>query len=134
MRMMGHNVLAIAAAAIAIYAVEFVIFAATMTQQQYSALSGYSVESMAASAARMPFGAIPPLLAAIGLSFAVKWRNKAGWMAGVTTGVIVAICFGVGVSLYSFVYGPNSAAFVGVDLVHFLVSYGVAGAILGAWK
>ena len=54
--------------------------------------------------------------------------------AGVTTGVIMAICFGVGVSLYSFVYGPNSPTFIGIDLAHFVVAYGVAGAILGAWK
>lgn len=133
MRMMGHNVLAIIVAAIAIYAIEFVIFALAMTPEQYQALSGYAADS-AAGMARMPFGIIPPVLAAIGLSCAVKWRNKAGWMAGVTTGVIVAICFGVGVSLYSFAYGPNSPAFIGVDLAHFVVAYGVAGAILGAWK
>ena len=134
MRMMGHNVLAIIVAAIAIYAIEFVIFAMAITQDQYLALSGYSADSMAAGMARMPFGVLPPIFAAIGLSCAVKWRNKAGWMAGVTTGVIMAICFGVGISLYSFVYGPNSPTFVGVDLAHFVVAYGVAGAILGAWK
>lgn len=134
MRVMGHNVLAIVVAAVAIYAIEFVIFALAMTPQQYQALSGYSADSMAAGMSRMPFGVVPPILAAIGLSCAVKWRNKAGWMAGVATGVIVAICFGVGVSLYGFVYGPNSAAFVAVDLLHFVVAYGAAGAVLGAWK
>ena len=134
MRMMGHNVLAIIVAAIAIYAIEFLIFAVAMTQEQYQALSGYTADSMAAGMARMPFGMIPPILAAIGLSCAVKWRNKAGWMAGVVTGVIMAICFGVGVSLYSFVYGPNNAAFIAVNVGHFFACYGVAGAILGAWK
>src|SRR5580765_2271899 len=134
MRMMGHNVLAIIAAAIAIYALEFLIFAVLLPGDQYMAMSGYSAESMQAGMARMPFGVIPPILAAIGLSCAVKWRNKAGWMAGVTTGVIMAICFGVGVSLYSYVYGPNNAAFIAVNLAHFVVSYGAAGAILGAWK
>jgi cytochrome bd-type quinol oxidase subunit 2 len=134
MRLIGHNVLAIIVAAIAIYAIEFVIFAMAMTQEQYLALSGYTADSMAANASRMPFGAVPPLLAAIGLSLAVKWRNKPGWMAGLTTGVVMAICFGVGISLYNFVYGPNSAAFVGVSLAHFVVCYGAAGAILGAWK
>jgi hypothetical protein len=55
-------------------------------------------------------------------------------MAGASTGVIMAICFGVGVSLYSYVYGPNNAAFILVNVGHFVASYGVAGAILGAWK
>ena len=134
MRMMGHNVLAIIVAAIAIYAIEFLIFAVLLPGEQYMAMSGYSQQSMEAGMARMPFGVIPPILAAIGLSCAVKWRNKAGWMASAATGVIMAICFGVGVSLYSFVYGPNNAAFIAVNLAHFVVSYGAAGAILGAWK
>ena len=134
MRVMGHNVLAIIVAAIAIYLIEFLIFGMAMSPEQYQAISGYSAASMASGASRMPFGIVPPLLAAIGLSCAVKWRNKAGWMAGAVTGAIMAICFGVGVSLYSFVYGPNDAAFLGVHLAHFVVSYGVAGAILGAWK
>jgi hypothetical protein len=134
MRMMGHNVLAIIVAAIAIYAIEFLIFAAAMTPEQYQSISGYSAASMAAGMSRMPFGIVPPLLAAIGLSCAVKWRNKAGWMAGVMTGVIMAVCFGVGVSLYSYVYGPNEASFIGIHLAHFVVGYGAAGAILGAWK
>ena len=134
MRMMGHNVLAIIVAAVAIYAIEYLIFAMLLPGAQYMAMSGYSQASMEAGMARMPFGVIPPILAAIGLSCAVKWRNKAGWMAGASTGAIMAICFGVGVSLYSFVYGPNDAAFVGVNFAHFLVCYGVAGAILGAWK
>ena len=134
MRMMGHNVLAIIVAAIAIYALEFLIFAVLLPGEQYMAMSGYSAESMQAGMARMPFGVIPPIFAAIGLSCAVKWRNKAGWMAGVSTCVIMAICFGVGVSLYSYVYGPNNAAFIAVNIGHFVACYGVAGAILGAWK
>jgi len=134
MRMMGHNLLAIIVAAIAIYAIEFLIFAVLMPGEQYMAMSGYSRQSMEAGMARMPFGVIPPILAAIGLSCAVKWRNKAGWMAGAMTGVIMAICFGVGVSRYSFVYGPNNAAFIAVNLAHFVVCYSAAGAILGAWK
>lgn len=132
MRMMGHNVLAILLAAIAIYAIEFVIFAVLMTQEQYTALTGYPVSGE--DMARMPFGAIPPILAAIGLSCVIKWRNAPGMMGGLMTGVLMAIFFGLGVSLYSFVYGPNSPTFIGVDAAHFIVCYGVAGAILGAWK
>lgn len=82
----------------------------------------------------MPFGLIPPILGAIGLSLAVKWRNAPGWMAGLMTGVFMALCFAFPVSLYSFIYGPNTVEFIAIDLGHFLVCYGVAGAILGAWK
>jgi hypothetical protein len=132
MRMMGHNVLAIVLAAIVIYAIEFVIFAVLMTPEQYNAMSGYP--PAADSMARMPFGAIPPILAAIGLSLVIKWRNTPGLMGGLATGVLMAVFFGVAVSLYSFIYGPNSPAFIGIDAGHFIVCYGLAGAILGAWK
>jgi hypothetical protein len=132
MRMMGHNVLAILLAAIVIYAIEFVIFAVLMTPDQYTALSGYPVSGEDMS--RMPFGAIPPILAAIGLSLVIKWRNAPGLMGGLSTGVMMAVFFGLAVSLYSFIYGPNSPAFIGIDAGHFIVCYGIAGAILGAWK
>lgn len=130
MRMMGHNVLAIAVAAIAIYAIEFLIFAVAITPDQYTSLTGYGGGDMS----RMPFGAIPPILAAIGLSLAIKWRNRPGWLAGLMTGVYMAICFAFAVSFYGFVYGPNAPAFLAVDLAHYVACYGVAGAILGAWK
>lgn len=134
MRMMGHNVLAIVVAAIAIYALEYLIFAVLLSGDQYMAMSGYNPESMEAAMARMPFGVVPPILAAIGLSLAVKWRNKAGWMAGAMTGVLMAIFFAFAVSFYGYVYGPNNLAFMGVTLGHFIVCYALAGAILGAWK
>ena len=132
MRFMGHNALAIFVAALAIYLIEFVIFAVLMSPEQYQGMSGYAAS--ADGAARMPWGIAPPILAAIGLSLAIKWRDRPGWMSGALTGVMMAIFFGVGVSLYSYVYGPNTGAFVGIDVAHFAVCYAVAGAILGAWK
>lgn len=132
MRMMGVNVLAVIAATIAIYLMEYVIFAVLMTQDQYMAMSGYPAVADAIS--RMPFGIIPPLFAAIGLALAIKWRNTPGLMAGVTVGVIFGVLFGLGGSLYSYVYGPNTMQMVLVNLGHFVACWGVAGAILGAWK
>lgn len=134
MRMMGHNVLAIIVAAIAIYALEYLIFAVIVPGPAYMAMSGYSAESMQEGAARMPFGAIPPILAAIGLSLAIKWRNKPGWMSGLVTGVMMAVFFAFAVSFYGYVYGPNTLNFMALSLAHFVVCYGAAGAILGAWK
>jgi hypothetical protein len=134
MRMMGHNVLAIVLAAIAIYALEFLIFGVLLPGAQYMAMTGYGADSMRAGMARMPFGVVPPILTAIGLSLGVKWRNKAGWMAGVVTGVLMAVFLAFAVGLYGYVYGPNNLAFMGVTLAHFVVCYAVAGAILGAWK
>lgn len=135
MRMMGHNVLAIIVAALAIYLIEYVIFAMLMTQDQYMAMTGFSREQAdAIGTSRMPVGIVMPLLAALGLSLAIKWRNAAGWMGGVTTALILAVLFGFGTSLYSYVYGAHAASYLPVNLGHFLVAWAAAGAILGAWK
>lgn len=134
MRYQGHNVLAIVAAAIAIYAIEFVIFAVLIPGEQYMALAGVTPEQVTAGMARMPFGIIPPVLAAIGLSLVIKWRNATGWMGGLTTALIMAVVFAFGTSLYGYVYGSHTEAFLPVNLAHFLVCYSAAGAILGVWK
>lgn len=132
MRVMGVNVFAVLVAAIAIYLMEFVIFAVLMTPEQYMAMSGYPTVSD--GMARMPFGIVPPLFAAIGLALAIKWRGTPGLAAGALVGVLFGILFGVGVSLYSFVYGPNTGTMILVNVGHYIACWGVAGAILGLWK
>ena len=87
MRVMGHNAFAIIVAALAIYAIEFVIFAVLIPAEQYMAFTGITQAQVEGGMARMPFGIIPPLLAAIGLSMVIKRRNAAGWMGGATTGL-----------------------------------------------
>jgi hypothetical protein len=134
MRMMGHNVLAIVVAALLIYAIEYVIFAHLISPDQYMAFTGVTPEQAEAGMARMPFGIAPPVLAAIGLSLAIKWRNAPGMIGGVVTALIMAFVFAFGTSLYSYVYGPHSEAYLPVNLAHFLVAWGAAGAVLGAWK
>jgi len=132
MRLNGHNLLAILAAAIAIYLIEFVIFAVLMSPEQYQVMIGVTAEQLHPE--RMAFGIIPPLLGAIGLSLAVKWRNAPGLMGGAMTGVWMGIFFALAGSLYGFVYGSNTETLVAVNLGHFVVCYGVAGGILGAWR
>lgn len=89
MRFMGYNVLAILAAAILIYAIEFVIFGLLIPGEQYAAMVGLGMDQMHAD--RMPVGVIMPILSAIGLAVAIKWRNAQGAMGGLTTALIVAI-------------------------------------------
>jgi Protein of unknown function (DUF1761) len=134
MRMMGHNVLAIIVAALAIYGMEYVIFAVLIPGDQYMAMTGLTAEQGAAGMSRMPFGIVMPVLAAIGLSLAIKWRGSAGWMGGLMTALIMAVLLGFSSSLYGYVYGAENEQFVLVNLGHYLVCWGVAGAILGAWK
>lgn len=134
MRVMGHNALAILVAAIAIYLLEFVIFGVLIAPEQYEALTGLTPEQHAVGLGRMPFGAIMPIMTAIGLSMAIKWRNAAGLVGGATTALLMAVLFGFGTSLYSYVYGGHAEAYLPINLAHFVVCWGAAGAILGVWK
>ncbi len=135
MRIMGHNALAILAAAIAIYAIEFIIFAVMISPPQYLAMSGMTqAQAEAIGMSRMPFGAVMPVLAAIGLSLAIKWRAAAGPVAGATTGLIMGVVFGFGARMYGFVYGADDMNYLAIDFARFLVTYAVGGAIIGAWK
>lgn len=132
MRMMGHNVLAIVVAAIVIYALEFVIFAVLIPGPDYQAMVGLNADQMHPD--RMPVGAVMPILTAIGLSMAIKWRNAAGWMGGAVTALLAAFFLAFPASLYGYVYGSHTEQFIFVNLAHFLVCYAAAGAVLGAWK
>ncbi|MBN8608898.1 MAG: DUF1761 domain-containing protein [Caulobacterales bacterium] len=132
MRYQGHNILAIVAAAVVIYLIEFVIFAVLIPGDQYMAMTGM-VEGQG-DASRMPVGVVMPILTAIGLSLVIKWRNAPGAMAGLSTGLLMAVLFGFSTSLYGYVYGAHTAAYLPINLGHFLVCWGVAGAIIGAWK
>lgn len=132
MRYQGHNIFAIVAAAVAIYLIEFVIFAILIPGPQYMALTGM-IEGQEDSS-RMPFGVIMPILTAIGLSLVIKWRNAPGMMGGLMTGLIMAVVFGFSTSLYGYVYGTYTAGYLPINLAHFLVCWGAAGAVLGAWK
>jgi len=132
MRYQGHNVLAIVVAAIVIFLIEFVIFAVLIPGPDYFAMTGMSEGQ--GDAARMPVGAILPVLAAVGLSLAIKWRGRPGMMGGLTTGVLMAIFFAFPTSLYGYVYGAHTETFVAINFAHFLVCYAAGGAILGAWK
>jgi hypothetical protein len=134
MRMMGHNVLAIIVAALAIYLIEFVIFTMLVSPEQYMAFTGITQAQVDGGEARMPFGILPPLLAAIGLSLCIKWRNAQTLQGGAMTGLLLAVLFAFGTSLYGYVYGPHTTEYLPVNLAHFLVCWGAAGAILGAWK
>lgn len=134
MRMMGHNLLAIIVAALAIYFVGFLIYGMLFTDA-WVVSTGWSAEQLETGAGKMPFGPAPSLLIAIGMSLAVKWRGKAGWMEGAVTGVLMAVFLLIGERFYGFVYSPaGGEVWLAIDALYAVLSGVVAGAIVGAWK
>ena len=133
MRYNGHNVLAIVVAAVAIWAIGFLLYV-VLFAEQWSAWMGLTEADMNEDNGRMPFMVVMPFLQAIGLSLVVKWRNASGWLAGMMTGVLMAIFFSIAARLYGWVYSFEVSELLGLDSLHFLLTHAVAGAILGAWK
>jgi Protein of unknown function (DUF1761) len=133
MRYNGHNVLAIVVAAVAIWAVGFLIYV-VLFSEQWIAWQGLTEADMQQDNGRMPFMVVMPFLQAIGLSLVIKWRNVTGMMGGLTTGVLMAVFFAVAARMYGWVYSFEVNELFGLDTLHFVLTHAVAGAILGAWK
>jgi hypothetical protein len=130
---MGHNVWAIVVAALAIWIIGFLIYAVLFAEAWMGWMQLTEAEKNTDNG-RMPFMVLMPVLQAIGLSLAVKWRNAAGWMGGLSTGVLMAVFFSIAGRLYGWVYSFEVTELLGLDSLHFLLTHAVAGAILGAWK
>jgi len=134
MRVQGHNVLAIIAAAVAIWLVGFLIYV-VLFQEPWMEWTGITeAEVEASGTGRMPFMIVMPFLTAIGLSMIVKWRNASGWIAGLAAGALVAIFITIAGRMYGWVYSFEPTELFALDSAHFLISHALAGAILAAWK
>ncbi|MBI1188818.1 MAG: DUF1761 family protein [Alphaproteobacteria bacterium] len=133
MRVMGHNVLAIIAGAVAIWLIGFLIYV-VLFQQQWLEWMGVSEADMEKDNGRMAFMVVMPFLQAVGLSLAIKWRNVSGLMGGLTTGVLMAIFLSIAARMYGWVYSFEVNELFALDSGHFLLTHAVAGAIIGAWK
>lgn len=132
MRVQGHNVWAIVAAAVAIWAIGFLIYV-VLFQQQWMEWTGIT-EADAQDTSRMAFMVVMPFLQAIGMSFVVRWRNASGLVAGAMTGAIVAVLLTIAGRMYGWVYSFEPTGLFGLDSLHFLLTHVAAGAILAAWK
>lgn len=133
MKIAGHNVLAILAAALVMYAVEFVIYGVLTPPLVYMELARLRVENMPANAWKMPFGVVGPLVWAVGLSAANLWRGSRGLLAGATTGFVISLLFMIPARFYEWAYGQTGLAFYALDAAHFLIVGAIGGAVLAAW-
>jgi hypothetical protein len=134
MRSGGINWLAALAAAVAIYAVGFVIYAMLIPAETWMAWEGVSEAELAAGEARMMFSPIMPLMTAVFLAVLFKWGQVASVSTGIRWAAVVALASAVPTELYAWVYGTGAIQVTVVDAVHLLLGHSVAGAILGGWK
>ncbi len=134
MRSGGINWLAVIAAAIAIYAIGFVIYAMLIPEDSWMAMTGMTEETKAVAMSRMPFSVVMPILTAVFMAVLFKWGQVADAVAGVKWAVVVGLASAVPTMLYGWVYGGLNSSMTMIDCSHLLLGHIAAGAILGGWK
>lgn len=133
MRIMGLNVVACLVAAVAMYAVGALIYGALFSDL-WMRLTGYTPELLAPHMWKMALSPVMPIVGAVGIALAIRWRKAEGPLAGAATGALVFLLFSFTARLYNYVYGPEPAGLLALDAAHLLGSHLVGGAILGAMK
>jgi hypothetical protein len=134
MQVMGVRILPVVVAALAIYAVGFVIYGVLVAPETWMEMARISTEEMeAVGTSRMPLSPIMPLMIAFGIGLAIHWRGAAGTVAGIATGFWLALFLLVAGRMYNYVYGVEGLDNFALDAAHLLLNGVVGGAVLGAW-
>ena len=135
MRQGGINWAAVLAAAVAIYAIGFVIYGMLVPEETWLAMSGDSAAEIAAvGESRMAFGPVMPLMTAVFMALLFKWGAVDSAAKGIRWALVVALASAVPALLYGWVYGVGPIEMTLIDAAHLLLGHAVAGAILGGWR
>lgn len=129
----GDNWLAVLAAAVAIYAVGFLIYG-LLFSGLWLRLAGYTREQLKPHAWKMAVSPVMPILTAIGLSILFKLARVDNLALGVLLAGQIWLFIAMPVRLYGFVYSPEKAGLLVMDAIHLLLGFLVAGAIIGGWR
>lgn len=128
----GDNWLAIIVAAIAIYAIGFIIYGAVFSGL-WMKLSGYTKEQLQPHMWKMAISWIMPILTAIGLALVLKSAGVTNLATGIVISLQVWFFIVLSTRLYSFVYSPEKPSLLVMDAIHLLLGLLAAGAIISAW-
>ena len=135
MRSGGINWLAVLAAAIAFYAIGFVIYGMLIPAERWMDMSGITAAEMeAVGDSRMMFSPIMPIMNSVFLAILFKWGQVASAAKGAQWAMAVALASAIPTMLYGWVYGGLATEMTMVDCAHLLLGHVVAGAIIGGWK
>lgn len=126
--------MAVLVAAIAIYAIGFVIYAMLIPEPTWMAMSGMTEAEKATAMSRMMYSPIMPIMIAVFMAVLFKWGQVADAMSGIRWGAVIALASAIPTMLYGWVYGGLSTDMTMVDCGHLLLGHVAAGAVLGGWK
>lgn len=127
----GDNWIAIIVAAIAIYAVGFVIYGGL--SKLWLSQSGYTKEQLQPHTWKMALSPIMPILSAIGLALILKLARVDNLATGLMISFEIWLFLVLPARLYNFVYSPEKPGHLMFDAIHLLLGTLVAGGIISAW-
>ena len=135
MRAGGFNWGAVVAAAIAIYAIGFIIYGLAIPPEKWMVMEGISQAEMnAVGDSRMMFGPLMPIMTAVFLAVILQWGGVSTVSTGVRWAVTIAFASAIPALLYGWVYGVGPIEATVVNCAHLLLGHAAAGAILGGWR
>lgn len=135
MRIVGINWVAVLVAAIAIYAVGFVVYGLVIDPKVWMDASGITEADIErVGMARMVYSPVMPLMTAIGMALLFRCGNVSGLFSGLKWGGLIAFASAIPTILYGWVYGVGPFTLVWIDGAHLLTGHLAAGAILASWK
>ncbi len=129
----GDNWSEVLAAAIAIYAVGFLIYGALFSRLWMN-LTGFTQDQLTLHRWKLARSPVIPLLPANGLALVVTWAKVDSLAMGVLVAVQIWVVLILPTRLYSCVYGGEKAGLAFLDAIHLLFGFLLAGAILGGWR
>ncbi len=128
----GDNWLAIGAAAVAFYAIGFLIYGAVFSKL-WMQLSGYTRDQLQPHMWKMALSPIMPILTAIGLAIILKLARVDNLSAGLVLTFQIWFFIVLSTRLYSFVYSPEKPGLLVMDAIHLFLGTMVAGGSISAW-
>ena len=134
MRSAGINWWAVIGAAIAIYAIGFVIYVGLIPMDKWSAMTGMTDSEKAIATSRMALSPIMPILTAIFVGILFKWGDVGSAAEGMKWAAVIALGSALPALLYDWVYGGMSTVKTAIDCAHLLLGHIAAGGILGRWQ
>lgn len=134
MRSGGINWLAVFAAAVAVYAIGFIIYGLLIPEEAWMAMSGMTADQEQVAMSRMVFSPVMPVLTAVFLAILFKFGQVASAAKGAQWAAVVALASAIPTVLYGWVYGGLPTEMTAIDSAHLLIGHVTAGAILGGWR
>jgi hypothetical protein len=134
MRSGGIHWLAVIAAAIAIYAIGFVVYGVLVSEETMMAMTGMTESEKATAMARLTFSPVMPLLTAVFMAILFKLGSVDSVEKGVKWAIVLAFASAIPTIMYGWVYGGMDTNMTLIDGAHLLLGHIAAGAILGGWK